>query len=355
MQQIKDKVQVETDQDRRQAAHRRRRVIYNDDGGAVSGGGGTPDGYLGRRMAHVLSSHVDSVYYNTVRWADRFSHVTKVGEFVTESMVNDDPDDMRQLCLDFKRLADARKDGMQLTLEFCHQHDIEFIWSYRVNDIHDGFEIRRLAKIKRDNPDLMLGKREDKAKFPGGDSRHFWTAFNFAQEAVRRRRSDVIDDVLTRYDVDGIDLDFMRHPLFFASTMKGEPATRTELDLMTDLVRDVRARVQSASQSRDRPILLSVRTPVTLELCHHIGLELDKWLAEGLVDVLVLGGGYMPLTMDTKALIDLGHQFDVPVYPCLSNSGLRGAHRIPEGWRAGASNVFADGADGVMTFNYFPD
>ena len=344
-------------EDRKQAAHRRRRVIYNDDGCAVWGGGkinDTPESFLARRLANVLDSHVDSVYFNTVMWADRFSHVPKVGEFVTESMVDADPKMMKDLCNGFQKLADAGKDALQLSLEFCKSHNIELVWTYRMNDVHDLFEIKQRARFKRDNPRLMLGRPED-ARFPGSEQRHFWTALDFAQEAVRKRRLEVIDDVLARYDVDGIDLDFFRTPLFFKSTMQGKPASRTELDVMTGMVKKIRGQVLSASAKRGRPLLLSVRTPVTLELSNYLGLDLQRWLAEGLVDVLVLGGGYMPLTMPARGLIDLGHKHDVPVYPCLSASGLKETHSVAEAWRAAAGNLLADGADGIMTFNYFPD
>ena len=342
-------------QARIEAAHRRRRVIYNDDGCGVGGSGGkvTPESFLGQRMASVLDSHVDSVYFNTVMWADRFSHVPKVGEFVTDSMLDEDPKGMRDLCLGFKKLADTGKDAMQLTLDFCRKHNLEFMWSYRINDIHDAIEVRGLAKFKRENPHLLLGKPADAGK--GGQAR-WWTAFDFAAEAVRQRRLDIIADVLARYDVDGIDLDFCRTPIFFKSTMLGKPATQAELATMTDLMRKIRQLILAASQRRGRPVLLSARTPVTLERSLHVGMDVETWLTEGLLDVLVPGQGYVPLTMPARELVELGHKHGVPVYPCICGTAktLRTYGQKPEIWRAAASNLFSYGADGVMVFNLFP-
>ena len=351
--------------DRKQAAHRRRRVIYNDDGCAVWGTpaawrtygkkvNDTPDSFLGQRMANVLDSHVDTVYFNTVMWDDRFSHVPKVGEFVTESMTDADSKMMKDLCNGFQKLADGGKDAMQLTLEFCKSHNIEFIWTYRINDIHDVFEIGQRARFKRDNPHLLLGKPADASK--GGQAR-WWTALDFAAEPVRRRRLDIIADVLDRYEVDGLDLDFCRTPIFFRSTMEGKPATPAEIAAMSDLICKIRDQVLAASRRRGRPLLLSARTPVTLESCLHVGLDVEQWLKEGLLDVLVIGEGYVPLTMPAKGLIELGHEHDVPVYPCICGSAktLRTYEQKPEIWRAAASNLFSYGADGVMVFNLFPD
>ena len=276
---------------RKNAVARRRRVIYNDDGCAVWGGGGIPEGFLKHRMHTVPDSQVDSVYFNTVMWADRFSHTPTVGEFVTESLQDGDSAEMRELCLGFQQLADAGRDAMQLTLDFCHEHDLEFVWTYRLNDIHAVFEIEQLARFKKQNPHLLLGSPRDGDAFPGSDQRRYWTALNFAYKEVRQRRLDVIADVLSRYDVDGIDLDFMRHPIFFELTMLGRSATPEELGIMNGFVRQVRKLILEVSQKRGRPMLLSVRIPETVRLAHRIGLDIERWLKYGLVDIVVSGGG----------------------------------------------------------------
>lgn len=339
------------------AAARPRRIIYNDDGCAVWGPGNrindTAESYLAQRLANVLDSQVDTVFFNTVMWADRFSHVPRVGEFVTESMVAADAPMMKNLCVGFQKLADSGADALQLSLDFCRKHKIEFFWTYRINDAHDVFEIRQVARFKRENPHLTLGRPEDTA-FPGTDQRHYWSAYDFTHAAVRERRLAVIQDVLDHYDVDGIDLDFFRFPLFFPSVMEGKPATRRECDLMTGLVREVRARLLAASEKRGRPLLLSVRVPGTLQLAQAIGLEVDTWLKQGLVDLLVISGGYMPLTLPAAELCRLARRHEVPAYVCISASGLKQTHSEPDAWYAAAANAFAAGADGVMTFNHFP-
>ncbi len=338
---------------RQNAPHRRRRVIYSDDGAALLYGEPTLKSYLSRRLDHVADTHVDTVYFNTVMWDDRYSHHPnpKVGEFVLESATANDGE-WFHAANRYRMLAENEgKDVLQLSLEFCKSHNIEFVWTFRMNDIHDSFEVKSMCRFKRDNPHLLLGKIEDKQQFPPAGQRHYWTALDFAHEAVRDRRLGVIEDLLARYDVDGIDLDFMRHPLFFESVMQGKPASRAELDIMTGLVRKVRQLVLDASAKRGRPLLLSVRVPETVKLSNDIGLDIEKWLAEGLIDVLVVGGGYMPLTMPAKELIDLSHKHNVPAYPCISHSGLKPPYAVPEAWRGSASNLFADGADGVLAFN----
>jgi hypothetical protein len=95
-------------------------------------------------------------------------------------------------------------------------------------------------------------------------------------------------------------------------------------------------------------------------------LDLERWLREELVDLLIVGGGCFPMAMPIHELIQLGHQYDVPVYPCIDNSamykgGFWGAGRGPdlldlsslEAWRGAAMNIWNAGADGVYLFNCF--
>ena len=124
----------------------------------------------------------------------------------------------------------------------------------------------------------------------------------------------------------------------------------------------IRQEVLAASERRKRPILLSVRVLPSLNLNLHIGLDVERWVAEGHVDFIALGGGYDPFTMPVKELIDRGHELGIPVYVCGSQSGLRpprgvsdsGIGNTSECWRAFASNAWHAGADGLVTFNLFP-
>lgn len=117
---------------------------------------------------------------------------------------------------------------------------------------------------------------------------------------------------------------------------------------------------------RGRPILVAVRVPMTVEKCRHIGIDIERWLKEDLLDVLITGGGYVPFTMPTSQLVELGHAHDVPVYPTISWSGLnrpsdssgflgRFAWHRTQAWRGAAANALDAGADGIYIFNHFPN
>jgi hypothetical protein len=171
----------------------------------------------------------------------------------------------------------------------------------------------------------------------------------------------IIEEVLRNYPVDGVELDFLRAPFYFRSTYEGKPVTDKQAGVLTRLVESIRKMVLAESDRQGKPLLLSTRVPVTKELCRHIGIDIAAWLQAGLIDVLALSGGYVAFDQPVAGLIELGHEHGVPVYPCLSQSGLlyrpprgKGEPQPPAAWNGGAARCWEAGADGIYTFNLFP-
>jgi len=106
---------------------------------------------------------------------------------------------------------------------------------------------------------------------------------------------------------------------------------------------------------RGRPILISVRVPDSVGYARDMGLDVETWLADGLVDILVTTGYFRLEPWRTS--VDLGHKYGVAVYPCLSDSRATGQTRFFRGslesYRGRAVNAWLAGADGVHLFNYF--
>ena len=125
---------------------------------------------------------------------------------------------------------------------------------------------------------------------------------------------------------------------------------------MTELLRRIRLMADEVGQARGRPILIAVHSPDSVEYCRAIGLELDTWLANDLLDLLVVSSYFQLHDWDYS--VTLAHQYGVKIYPSLDESRISittaQAMRMTDlAYRGRAANVWGFGADGVYMFNFF--
>lgn len=350
------------DATRKKAATRARRVVLNNDGNDafVSDAPATREGFLSVRFDHLKDCGVDSVFYCT-SMSSVFTHKSKVLEMLTSNLGAKKNNR-------FPGLLELGTDPLRLAIEWCRKHNTEVFWTLRMNDIHDNWFKQLLAKWKHDRPELVMGTPEEFAKYGMRDPRHIWTLADYGQKDVRDLMVRAVEEVLVNYDVDGIELDFLRHICYFRETRLYQPVTPAHRDMLTDVVRRIREHVLAASQRRGKPILLSARVLQTMELNQRFGLDVEQWVDRGYLDLVVAGGGFDPFTSPGKELVDWCHGRDVPAYGCITAEGLdQGCWSGPpipnsdlseknqESWRGAVANTWALGVDGIMTFNLSAD
>ncbi|MDA1165120.1 MAG: hypothetical protein O3B13_18640 [Planctomycetota bacterium] len=338
---------------RQQAVNRRRRVIYNNDGDDIwAKGTDTVEKFLGVRHTPLLDSHVDSIHYCTTQSFNHFTHDTRVAEVFRAKSGKFAGNNLQPF-------LDQKTDGLRMSSEFARKNGLESIWTLRMNDIHDAWTAEFLSDWKRQDPTRVMSTLAAAKDFK--DRRRLWSLVDFEHPDVQPRLLEIIEEVLQNYDVDGVELDFLRAPFYFRTGYDGQPATDSQIEILTRLVRAIHQLVQKESEKRGEPLLLTARVPTTVSLCRRIGIEIESWLEEKLLDTMSLGGGYITFDVPVAELIALGHQHGLPVYPCLSQSGLmqrppRGTStkQPPEAWLGAAARLWADGADGIYSFNLFP-
>jgi hypothetical protein len=225
---------------------------------------------------------------------------------------------------------------------------MEAFASVRMNDVHDSFIPGWLPTWKKKHPELLVDPR---GMLPSLEL--YVTSEDFTHKAVRNRKLEIIEEVAQRYDVDGFEFDFIRHPVFFSRTLRGLPVIDEEIEIMTAFMRRIRELTDREAQRRGRPLLLAARVPDDFQLAMNIGLDLRNWLEEDLVDILIAGGGYAPFTLQVPEFTELAHQYDVPVYPCINQGAAENLSRgaFLECVRALAANWYRAGADGIYTWN----
>lgn len=268
----------------RAAVNRSRRVIFNNDGNepVYYCKAATPEELLGQRTAALADSQVDSIFYCT--WSSGFglfTHHTKVGQLFDTREEMFKPNRTREF-------VEAGIDPLRVMADFAHRQKIELVWSMRMNDTHDGSTAAygpvmfRANRLKNEHPQWLIGSKDQRPKYGS------WSAVDYAVPEIRDLAFRYCEEVCNGYDVNGIELDFFRHAFFFMCSGRGEPCGQAELEAMTELVRRVRVMSREVGRKRGRPILLAVRVPDSLEYCRFVGLDLERWLAEGLVDLLTV-------------------------------------------------------------------
>ncbi len=263
-----------------------------------------------------------------------------------------------------RALTDQGYDGLQLKIDFGHKNGMEVFRSFRMNDTHDAKLTHLLTPWKKNHPDCLVGKPGE--QFPYGGGR--WSALDYGAAEVREKVFRVIEDTCKRYNVDGIEMDFFRHPHFFKPQMTGDPVTREHCDLMTDLVRRVRKMADEVALRRGHPLLILARVFDSPGYSKASGLDVTRWMEEDLVD-MVAGGGYIQLE-PWENFAELGRRYDLPVYAAISASRLKRSRFLDEEslretggwmtdthplfrpiWRGEAANAWNAGVTGIYTFN----
>jgi hypothetical protein len=209
-----------------------------------------------------------------------------------------------------------------------------------MNELHDVDKPASplLSEFWKSHPEYRVG---------GYDG---WGAYalNYAIPEVRRYVLAILSEVVGRYDLDGLELDFMRFPYYFPYHRDSMPAYAA---LMNGFIRQIRRMTGEIAATRGRQILLAVRVPSSLEGCAYVGLDPGTWSREGLVDFITVAP-FLSTETDIPVREFKRECGSVPVYTGLEFTiGARMMTR--EEKRAAAALLYAAGSDGMYLFNYF--
>ena len=331
---------------------RYRLIVDNDGGDTFYCAGSTYAQFTASRMQGLSASGATTLFYTPVSSGfSVFTHHTRIGSVRTLHEARHPRNITAEL------LAQGT-DCLRYALRFCREQGMELFFGMRMNDTHDGtgapYSEAMLAgnRFKLEHPECLLGTRENPPRHGA------WTTVNYLCAPVRDMAYALIEEVCQNYDVDGIYLDFFRHPVFFPNPARGAHAAPEELAAMTGLLRRVHGLLRAEARRRGRPLPLAIRVPDSVPYARFLGLDLEAWLAEGLVDLL-LTASYLQLN-PWEVSAALGHAAGIPVYASLDEPRIRDAvaNRLrtePPGMYARCANALAAGCDGVMLFNYIFD
>jgi len=260
-------------------------------------------------------------------------------------------------------------DSYQLMVDRAREHGLEVFASIRMNDVHmvelDDGQGPYTDPLYRAHPEWRL--LADKGHNPHGA-----LGLNYAIPEVRAHRLALMEELLRRYDLDGLDLDFQRGSPYF-------PSDRPDLEwddsrlphyprdlgekgapIMTEFLQDVRSMTQRLAEERGRDIVLSTRVPSTLSGCRRVGLDPVAWHQNGSLDFLTVARFlhiYFDLPLEEFQRVLPG----LPVHACIEHTvggsvedgHLYSRNASPEIYRAAVAAAYAQGAKGITLYNMF--
>ena len=305
----------------RDAVNRSRRIIVQyDTEGVMDPSVKRIDDWLeyGFAYADEAGSQIDAIYFDS-------------GEVCPVSPLYPEP------CARARRWFEAGVDWPAIFIEQAHRRGLEAFCHHRIAEVdieEQGLAMTEMNPVKAAHPDWVV--------------RTWWWQglWNLAVPEVRQAKVETIRDLAQRYDFDGFQIDFARHTPILPMGRQWELR-----ECVTDLMRSVRRVLLEIAGRRGRPILLSAKVPRNFTNCRIDGFDVERWVCEGLVDMLTLGSrsfdvdvaGYRAAFGDA-----------VKLYPCIDDHHATDGYRYPpiEVFRGVATNWLAQGADGVMTFNW---
>jgi len=261
-------------------------------------------------------------------------------------------------------------DPIRIAMDESHRLGMDFWLQLRMNDWHhvdaEGVIYRLIgSRWYEEHTDYLIGA-DGVADWPESLQRNMKYFQDFAHEEVRRLRSEVAREAMTRYaEADGWEYDFMRCPGYFRCGEERENAP-----LITDLIHRTRTMLDELGERQGRALGLSVRVPNTVEGCRRLGLDVDEWISEHLVDVVVPSTFFAQDTEeDVSEWVQLAGSSPVRIQPAIEEAYLTGASQgrdipdfqihsalmqalPPEMIRGLAARHLAAGADGLYVFNW---
>jgi hypothetical protein len=248
----------------------------------------------------------------------------------------------------FLPLLDAGVQPLDILIDQAHRRGMRFVAGIRVNDNHAQQAREQgagIAEFIESNPQLQL------RDLPEGEYYQQSEPLDFSYPEVRDYTLGVIDELVERFDLDGVELCYRDHAYFPVDTGP------QRADRMTELVRRIRASLDDAGDSR----LLGARVFSTIEECLHLGLDVAAWIGSELLDyVSPQDSMYADFNTPYESWAALTRGCRCRLYPgLLPWTSFRARYRrsqspiTPANHRALAHTMYGAGADGIAVYNHF--
>lgn len=244
------------------------------------------------------------------------------------------------------------RDPWAAAIDLAHEQGKPFWGAMRFNDAHP-LDYGMRSEFCLTHPEYRLG---DRCGYPihgpnpdGTISECLHLDYSIVE--VRSHRLALIEDVCKSYDLDGFEWDFTRdfghnYPRDSAAEGAGQ---------ITELMREARAILDRIGEQRGRPIELGVRVPGTPECCEKVGIEIERWIGDRIIDVATPSVYYdTTCELPFDRFVDMARDSTCRVYASVTEGVGPGRYRPPpkEAVRGAVLNAWRQKVDGINLFNF---
>ncbi|MCK4850000.1 MAG: hypothetical protein KAT11_01550 [Phycisphaerae bacterium] len=322
----------------------------------------TPDALLDYSVRQFESLPID-VYGSCANHAGGTYYNSKVSERMLSAPKTFRSQQDIRLADRLQSLFDAGTDPLKIYCKGVHAAGKDYMIRIRMNDLHDVvgrfFDLSKpnhhpeeiigepyyyTAQWKLDHPQCLIGDLTDETP---PKSFQYWQrqAMNYALSQVRQYVYGMAEELVSGYDLDILELDFIRFAFYFR-----QAEAYAQRHVMTALVRRIRKLCDDVGQQRGRPVRLSARVPDTIELGLRSGIDTAEWLSQGLLDMVTIGGGYAPFGIAWQDIVSHAQKAGIPATACLNHGNF--AKDLPR-IRAAAHRAYRAGVCGLTLWNFW--
>ncbi len=236
-------------------------------------------------------------------------------------------------------------DPYEVWFKRCRQVGLKAWMSLRMNDCHCPYD--QTSHLRP----LFFYEARDNGWMNGEHYEYYKNTYNYAVQQVREKMLAYIKEQLERYDVDGLELDFLREPFCFDYVNDKNCAT-----IMNDFIRNVKAIVTAAEKKHGHKIELSARLMRDIDQNIVLGFDARTWAREGLVDSITVTPRWatcdsdMPLDQWIKELPEV--EIYAGLELCVSQIAMK-TDVNPLAAQGFVANYLSHGVDGINLYNYF--
>lgn len=242
----------------------------------------------------------------------------------------------------YKCFAEYNVDAVQIFIDTMREIGIRPWLALRMNDAHFGVE--KTSFLHSD----MFYEADKAGEMIGAEYGYFAHCYNFRYPRYRTAILGYIEEILNKYDVFGLELDFMREIHCF--DYKHDPDCAK---IMTEYIREIRKITEAVGKRVGHDIKVLIRTCRDPKDALTFGFDIKGMCDEGLLDAVVptprwsCTDSAVPVNVWRELLGD-----DIAVFGGIETLNLKSTTNMPVNSKAYAAAFFAGGADGIYFNNH---